>query len=298
MPGFVNMPVAQQVPGWRHIYTGKVRDLYEPIEPHPRGDVMLVVASDRISAYDWVLPTKIPGKGAVLTALTLWWFDKLRDIVPDHTVEAEVPAEVADRGMICQRLDMFPVECVARGYLTGSGLVEYRASGSVCGVPLPAGLVDGSRLPTPIFTPATKAEVGEHDENVTLEAVAASIGHADAEALRDLTLAVYARAHEIAADRGIILADTKFEFGRSADGRIVLADEVLTPDSSRFWPMSEWEPGHAQPSYDKQFVRDWLTSPASGWDKNGDTPPPALPDDVVDKTRQRYLEAYDRLVAG
>jgi len=298
MPGFVNMPVAQQVPGWRHIYTGKVRDLYEPVEPHPRGDVMLVVASDRISAYDWVLPTEIPGKGAVLTALTLWWFDRLRDIVPDHTVEAEVPAEVADRGMICQRLDMFPVECVARGYLTGSGLVEYRASGSVCGVPLPAGLVDGSRLLTPIFTPATKAEVGEHDENVTLEAVAASIGHADAEALRDLTLAVYARAHEIAADRGIILADTKFEFGRSADGRIVLADEVLTPDSSRFWPMAEWEPGHAQPSYDKQFVRDWLTSPASGWDKNGDTPPPALPDDVVDKTRQRYLEAYDRLIAG
>jgi len=298
MPGFVNMPVAQQVPGWRHIYTGKVRDLYEPVEPHPRGDVMLVVASDRISAYDWVLPTEIPGKGAVLTALTLWWFDRLRDIVPDHTVEAEVPAEVADRGMICQRLDMFPVECVARGYLTGSGLVEYRASGSVCGVPLPAGLVDGSRLLTPIFTPATKAEVGEHDENVTLEAVAASIGHADAEALRDLTLAVYARAHEIAADRGIILADTKFEFGRSADGRIVLADEVLTPDSSRFWPMAEWEPGHAQPSYDKQFVRDWLTSPASGWDKTGDTPPPALPDDVVDKTRQRYLEAYDRLIAG
>ncbi len=298
MPGFVTMPVAQEIPGWRHFYTGKVRDLYEPIEPHPRGDVMLVVASDRISAYDWVLPTEIPGKGAVLTALTLWWFDRLRDIVPNHTVEADVPAEVAGRAMICQRLDMFPVECVARGYLTGSGLVEYRASGSVCGMPLPAGLVDGSRLPVPIFTPATKAEVGEHDENVSLEAVAASIGREDAEALRDVTLAVYARAHEIAADRGIILADTKFEFGRSADGRIVLADEVLTPDSSRFWPMADWEPGHAQPSYDKQFVRDWLTSPASGWDRHGDTPPPVLPNDVVDLTRQRYLEAYDRLVAG
>ena len=298
MPGFVTMPVAQEIPGWRHVYTGKVRDLYEPVEPHPRGDVMLVVASDRISAYDWVLPTEIPGKGAVLTALTLWWFDQLRDVVPDHTVEAPVPTEVAGRAMICQRLDMFPVECVARGYLTGSGLVEYRASGSVCGVDLPAGLVDGSRLPVPIFTPATKAEVGEHDENVTLDAVAALIGRKDAEALSDLTLAVYGLAHEIARAKGIVLADTKFEFGRDAAGNIVLADEVLTPDSSRFWPAETWEPGHAQPSYDKQFVRDWLTSPASGWDKNGDTPPPALPDDVVDKTRQRYLEAYDRLVAG
>jgi len=258
--------------------------------------VMLVVASDRISAYDWVLPTEIPGKGAVLTALTLWWFDQLRDIVPDHTVEADVPERVAGRAMICERLDMFPVECVARGYLTGSGLVEYRATGSVCGVPLPAGLVDGSRLPEPIFTPATKAEVGEHDENVTLDSVAARIGREDAEALRDLTLAVYDRAHEIARTKGIVLADTKLEFGRSAAGEIVLADEVLTPDSSRFWPVDTWEPGHAQPSFDKQYVRDWLTSPVSGWDRNGDTPPPALPDDVVDKTRQRYLEAYDRLV--
>ncbi|NYI40117.1 phosphoribosylaminoimidazolesuccinocarboxamide synthase [Demequina lutea] len=298
MPGFVTMPAVQEIPGWRHVYTGKVRDLYEPTEPHPRGDVMLVVASDRISAYDWVLPTEIPGKGAVLTALTLWWFDQLRDIVPDHTVEAPVPDEVAGRAMICQRLDMFPVECVARGYLTGSGLLEYRATGSVCGVSLPAGLVDGSRLPVPIFTPATKAEVGEHDENVTLDAVAALIGREDAEALSHLTLAVYGLAHEIARAKGIVLADTKFEFGRDAAGNIVLADEVLTPDSSRFWPAETWEPGHAQPSYDKQFVRDWLTSPASGWDRHGDTPPPALPDDVVDKTRQRYLEAYDRLVAG
>lgn len=298
MPGFVTMPVAQEIPGWRHVYTGKVRDLYVPATPHPRGDVMLVVASDRISAFDWVLPTEIPGKGAVLTALTLWWFDRLRDIVPDHTVEAEVPAEVAGRAMICQRLDMFPVECVARGYLTGSGLTEYRAGGEVCGVPLPAGLVDGSRLPAPIFTPATKADLGDHDENVSFDAVAARIGREDAEALRDLTLAIYGRAHEIAADRGIILADTKFEFGRDAAGRIVLADEVLTPDSSRFWPMAEWEPGRAQASYDKQYVRDWLTSPASGWDRHGDTPPPPLPDDVVAKTRARYLEAYDRLVTG
>lgn len=296
MPGFVEVPAPQEIPGWRHVYTGKIRDLYEPVDPHPRGDVMLVVASDRISAYDWVLPTEIPGKGGVLTALTLWWFDQLRDIVPDHTVEADVPAEVAGRAMVCQKLTMFPVECVARGYLTGSGLVEYHATGEVCGVPLPPGLVDGSRLPEPIFTPATKADVGEHDENVSLDAVAARIGREDAEALRDLTLAVYDRAHEIARSKGIVLADTKFEFGRSATGQIVLADEVLTPDSSRFWPAETWEPGHAQPSFDKQFVRDWLTSPASGWDKNGDTPPPPLPAGVVDKTRQRYLEAYDRLV--
>lgn len=298
MPGFVEIPVAQEIPGWRHVYTGKIRDLYEPVEPHPRGDVMLVVASDRISAYDWVLPTQIPGKGAVLTALTLWWFDRLRDIVPDHTVEAPVPPEVLGRAMVCQKLAMFPVECVARGYLTGSGLVEYKATGEVCGVPLPEGLVDGSRLPAPIFTPATKAEVGEHDENVSLDVVAARIGREDAEALRDLTLAVYGRAHEIARDKGIVLADTKFEFGRSRDGQIVLADEVLTPDSSRFWPADTWEPGHAQPSFDKQFVRDWLTSPASGWDRHGDAPPPPLPDEVVDKTRARYLEANDRLVMG
>ncbi len=296
MPGFVEVPVAREIPGWRHLYMGKVRDLYAPADSHPHGDVMLVVASDRISAYDWVLPTEIPGKGAVLTALTLWWLDQLRDIVADHTVEADVPAEVAGRAMICKRLDMFPVECVARGYLTGSGLVEYRATGSVCGVALPEGLVDGSRLPMSIFTPATKAQVGEHDENVSLDAVAARIGREDAEALRDLTLAVYGRGHEIARVKGIVLADTKLEFGRSTAGEIILADEVLTPDSSRFWPADTWEPGHPQPSFDKQYVRDWLTSPASGWDRHGDAPPPPLPDDVVDKTRQRYLEAYDRLV--
>ncbi len=296
MPGFVEIPAAQELPGWRHVYTGKVRDLYEPAEPHPQGDVMLVVASDRISAYDWVLPTEIPGKGGVLTALTLWWFDQLKDIVPDHTVEAVIPDAVQGRAMVVKRLAMFPVECVARGYLTGSGLAEYTTSGEVCGVPLPGGLVDGSRLPEPIFTPATKAEVGEHDENVSIDAVAAQIGREDAEALRDLTLAVYSRAHEIARSKGIILADTKFEFGRDAAGAITLADEVLTPDSSRFWPADEWEPGHAQASFDKQFVRDWLTSPASGWDKNGDTPPPALPPEVVERTRQRYVEAYDRLV--
>ncbi|WP_084038938.1 phosphoribosylaminoimidazolesuccinocarboxamide synthase [Demequina sp. NBRC 110053] len=295
MPGHVIEPTAPEVDGWRHVYSGKIRDLYEPVDPHPRGDVVLVVASDRISAYDWVLPTEIPGKGGVLTALSLWWFDRLRDIVPDHTVEAPVPVAVEGRAMVCQRLDMFPVECVARGYLTGSGLVEYRELGTVCGIELPPGLTDGSRLPTPIFTPATKAEVGLHDENVSFEKVVAEIGEEDAAALRDLTLAVYERARDIAADKGIILADTKLEFGRDGEGRIVLADEVLTPDSSRFWPADTWEPGRAQPSFDKQFVRDWLTSAESGWDKASDTPPPALPADVVERTRQRYLEAYDRL---
>lgn len=295
MPGHVVPPTAPELAGWRHIYSGKIRDLYEPVDPHPRGDVVLVVASDRISAYDWVLPTEIPGKGAVLTGLSMWWFDRVADIVPNHAIEAPVPAEVEGRAMVCQRLEMFPVECVARGYLTGSGLAEYRESGTVCGIELPEGLEDGSRLPQPIFTPATKAEVGEHDENVSFEAVVDRIGVDDATALRDLTLAVYERAHEIAAAKGIILADTKFEFGRDGAGRIVLGDEVLTPDSSRFWPADTWEPGRAQPSFDKQFVRDWLTSDESGWDKKSDVPPPALPGDVVERTRQRYLEAYDRL---
>ena len=293
----IELPAAPQIAGWRHVYSGKVRDLYEPVEPHPRGDVVLVVASDRISAYDFVLDTPIPGKGEVLTALSLWWFDQVRDLVPNHTIEADVPAEVAGRAMVCQRLDMFPVECVARGYLTGSGLVEYRAGGAVCGVPLPAGLEDGSRLAEPIFTPATKAALGDHDENVSFEAVAATIGAEDAATLRDLTLQVYARAHEIAASRGIILADTKFEFGRDGSGAIVLGDEVLTPDSSRFWPADTWQPGRAQPSYDKQYVRDWLTSPESGWDRSSGEAPPPLPDEVVERTRQRYLEAYDRLTA-
>lgn len=295
MPGHVVPPSAPELPGWRHVYSGKVRDLYEPVGAHPRGDVVLVVASDRISAFDWVLPTEIPGKGAILTGLSLWWFDQIRDIVPNHTVESPVPDAVAGRAMVCRRLDMFPVECVARGYLTGSGLAEYRATGDVCGVSLPQGLEDGSRLPAPIFTPATKAAVGDHDENVSFDAVAASIGTEDAATLRDLTLAVYSRAHELAAARGIILADTKFEFGRVATGEILIGDEVLTPDSSRFWPADDWEPGRAQASYDKQFVRDWLSSRASGWDRHGDAPPPALPDEVVERTRERYLEAFDRL---
>jgi phosphoribosylaminoimidazole-succinocarboxamide synthase len=278
------------VNGYRHLHSGKVRDLYET----PDG-LLLMVASDRISAYDFVLPTPIPDKGRILTQLSLWWFERLADIVPNHVVSVDVPAEVEGRAVLCRRLEMFPVECVARGYLAGSGLVDYRATGSVCGVSLPDGLDDGSRLPEPIFTPATKAALGEHDENVSYDEVVAVVGEAVAAELRRLTLAVYSRAQEIALERGIVVADTKLEFGRTEDGRVVLADEVLTPDSSRFWPADEWQPGRPQPSYDKQFVRDWLTSPASGWDRSSGQPPPALPDDVVEKTRAKYVEAYERL---
>ncbi len=292
-----------ELPGWSHVYSGKVREIYAPAGT-ARDDVVLVVASDRISAYDHVLATPIPGKGAILTQLSLWWFDQLADLVPHHVITADagpdgVPDAVAGRAMVCRRLDMFPVECVARGYLTGSGLVEYRAGGAVCGVRLPDGLEDGSRLPEAIFTPATKAAVGEHDENVSFDVVAERIGEADAAALRDLTLAVYARAEQVTRERGVILADTKLEFGRARSGpdtgTIVLGDEVLTPDSSRFWPADAWQPGRPQPSFDKQFVRDWLTSPASGWDRAGGAPPPPLPDDVVARTQERYVDAFRRL---
>jgi phosphoribosylaminoimidazole-succinocarboxamide synthase len=254
-----------------------------------------MVASDRISAFDFVLDTPIPDKGEILTRMSLWWFEQLADLVPHHVLSTDVPAEVRGRAVICERLEMYPVECVARGYLTGSGLLDYRATGEVCGIPLPAGLEDGSRLPEPIFTPATKAAIGEHDENVSYAAVVATVGDDAAARLRDLTLAVYARAEEIARGRGIILADTKLEFGRRADGTVVLADEVLTPDSSRFWSADDWLPGRSQPSYDKQIVRDWLLSTASGWDRASDRPPPSLPDEVVALTRARYLEAYETL---
>jgi phosphoribosylaminoimidazole-succinocarboxamide synthase len=277
-------------PGWTHVYSGKVRDLYAT----PDGR-LLFVASDRISAYDYVLPTTIPDKGRVLTQLSLWWFEQLADLVPNHVVSLDVPSEVAGRAMVCERLAMYPVECVARGYLTGSALADYSRTGEVCGVALPPGLVDGSRLPEPIFTPATKAALGEHDENVDLDRVAATVGRETADALRRTTLAVYARAEEIARPRGVIVADTKLELGARDDGTLVLADEVLTPDSSRFWPADQWEPGHPQPSFDKQYVRDWLTSPSSGWDRtSGDAPPP-LPDDVVERTRERYVQAYEQL---
>jgi phosphoribosylaminoimidazole-succinocarboxamide synthase len=274
----------------RHLHSGKVRDLYET----PDG-LLLMVASDRISAYDFVLPTPIPDKGAVLTQMSLWWFEQLADVVPNHVVSTDVPAEYAGRAVLCRRLDMFPVECVSRGYLAGSGLVDYRDTGAVCGVPLPPGLEDGSELPEPVFTPATKAAMGEHDENVSYDAVVDVVGADVAAELRRITLAVYARGRDVARDRGIILADTKIELGRDDEGRIVLGDEVLTPDSSRFWPADGWRPGRPQPSFDKQYVRDWLTSPASGWDRHSGESPPPLPEEVVERTRAKYVEAYERL---
>ncbi|MGW0967751.1 phosphoribosylaminoimidazolesuccinocarboxamide synthase [Streptomyces sp. NPDC002516] len=293
MSGFVEKPEPLQVPGLVHLHTGKVRDLYQ----NEAGDLVMV-ASDRISAYDWVLPTEIPDKGRTLTQLSLWWFDQLSELAPHHVLSTELPAgapaDWAGRTLICKSLRMAPVECVARGYLTGSGLAEYEESRTVCGLALPEGLVDGSELPAPIFTPATKAAVGEHDENVSYEEVVRQVGADTAAELRRTTLAVYGRARDIARDRGIILADTKFEFGYDGD-TLVLADEVLTPDSSRFWPADAWEPGHAQPSFDKQYVRDWLTSAESGWDRRSETPPPALPERIVEATRAKYIEAYERL---
>ena len=300
MSGFVEKPEPVAVPGLEHLHTGKVRDLYRT-----EGGDLVMVASDRMSAYDWVLPTEIPDKGRVLTQLSLWWFDLLADLVPHHVLSTELPpgapADWQGRTLVCRSLRMLPVEAVARGYLTGSGLAEYERGRTVCGLALPEGLTDGSELPAPIFTPATKAEVGEHDENVSYEEVARRIGAEPAAHLRQTTLAVYARARDIARERGIILADTKFEFGyaeATADAggaELVLADEVLTPDSSRFWPADTWQPGRAQPSFDKQYVRDWLTSPASGWDRHGEQPPPALPAEVVERTRAKYIEAYERL---
>ncbi|MDR0433144.1 MAG: phosphoribosylaminoimidazolesuccinocarboxamide synthase [Bifidobacteriaceae bacterium] len=291
----MNPHTAAKLPGWTHVSAGKVRDIYAPTTPHPLGDVLLIVVSDRISAFDYVLATPIPDKGRVLTGLTAWWFEQLAGIVPNHMVSLDVDDAVRGRAMIVRRLDMFPVECVARGYLTGSGLVEYRRDGTVCGIELPPGLVDASRLDAPIFTPATKAAIGGHDENVSFEAAAAIVGRAAAAELRDTTLELYSRAEQIARQRGIVLADTKFEFGRDpATGQLVLGDEVLTPDSSRFWEAATWAPGGAQPSFDKQYVRDWLAHD-SGWDRHGEAPPPPLPDGIVERTRKRYLEAYERL---
>jgi phosphoribosylaminoimidazole-succinocarboxamide synthase len=292
--GDLKIPPAPPIEGAVPVHSGKVRDLYRLTDGEHAGR-LLMVASDRISAYDFVLDSTIPDKGSILTRMSLWWFDQLADLVPNHVVSTAVPEAVRGRAVICEELTMFPVECVARGYLTGSGLLDYRATGEVCGIALPRGLEDGSRLPEPLFTPATKAALGDHDENVSYDAVAATVGAETAAALRDLTLAVYARAEAIARERGIILADTKLEFGRRTGGEIVLADEVLTPDSSRFWPAAEWEPGRAQASYDKQIVRNWLTSADSGWDRaSGDAPPP-LPQQVIDRTRARYVEAYELL---
>lgn len=290
----IQLPPAPPIDGTRHLHSGKVRDLYEILDG-PHAGHLLMVASDRISIFDFILDTEIPDKGEILTRMSLWWFEQLADLVPGHVVSTDVPDAVRGRAVVCERLAMYPVECVARGYLTGSGLLDYQATGEVCGIALPAGLVDGDRLPEPIFTPATKAELGDHDENVSYEAVVATVGDATAEALRDLTIAVYGRAESMARERGIILADTKIEVGSRPDGTQVLADEVLTPDSSRFWPAAEWQPGRAQPSYDKQFVRNWALSPESGWDKASGEAPPPLPPEVVERTRARYLEAYELL---
>ncbi len=275
-------------------HAGKVRELFDVT--FDGAPAILMVATDNISAYDHVLSTPIPGKGAVLTQLSLWWFAQLADLVDNHVLSTDVPEPVRGRATIVEALDMVEVECVARGYLTGSGWAEYQASRTVCGIPLPAGLRDGDKLPEPIFTPAIKAPLGEHDENVDFATIANLHGTQLAEQLRELTLTVYSRAEALGAERGVIVADTKFEFGRRADGTLVLADEVLTPDSSRFWDAKTWRPGESLPSFDKQYVRDWLTT-SSGWDKASDAPPPALPDDVVRATQDRYQEAY-RLLTG
>lgn len=289
---------ALQLDGWRHIYSGKVRNLYEPADSAPgESDTLLVVATDRISAFDHILSPGIPDKGKILTQLTLWWFDRLADDidVPNHVVSTQVPAAVAGRAMIVKRLNMFPIEAIARGYLTGSGLAEYRRDGRVTGIALPSGLVDGSKLEPAIFTPSAKAAVGDHDENISFAEMTARIGTAAAEDIREKTLRLYTTAEQIARQSGIILADTKVEFGVDEQGTTTLGDEVLTPDSSRFWDAETYRPGQTQESFDKQFVRDWLASDASGWDQASDSTPPELPEDIVAKTAERYQEAYRRL---
>lgn len=268
------------------VYRGKVREVYAD------GADLILVASDRVSVYDVVLPTLIPDKGAVLTQLSLWWFRQLGDLVPNHVISTDVPAEWQGRAVRCRRLEMLPVECIARGYLTGGGLETYRATGSVSGVALPAGLVEADRLAAPVFTPTTKAPQGEHDAFITLAEVAETVGAGAAAELERLTLAVYARGAEIARERGVIIADTKLEFGLDPDGAVVLADEVLTPDSSRFWPADGWQPGRRQTSYDKQLVRDWSAS-LTDWDRTA--PGPEVPPEVVAETRARYVEIYQRL---
>ncbi|TLQ01448.1 phosphoribosylaminoimidazolesuccinocarboxamide synthase [Nesterenkonia salmonea] len=292
---------AAGLPGWRHLSSGKVRDLYTPEagSQWEGQDVLLMVATDRISAYDHVLSPGIPGKGIILTQLSLWWFEQLAaEGIGNHLVSTEVPEEVAGRGVVVRALDMVEAEAIVRGYLTGSGLAEYRETGTVTGIELPEGLTDGSALPEPLFTPSTKAEQGDHDENISFEQLQQSIGADLARRLRDAALRVYALAEAKARAAGIILADTKFEFGLDSQRALVLADEVLTPDSSRFWPAEDWAPGKAQPSFDKQFVRNWLTSDASGWDRNSDDAPPELPAHIVAATQERYLDAYRRLTGS
>jgi phosphoribosylaminoimidazole-succinocarboxamide synthase len=275
-----------------HLASGKVRELYRIDDAH-----LLFVATDRISAFDYILDTVIPDKGRILTAMSVFFFGLVD--APNHLAgppdDPRIPAEVLGRALVVRRLDMMPVECVARGYLTGSGLLDYQRTGAVCGVELPAGLVEASKFAEPLFTPATKAEFGAHDENISFARTAELVGQTRAEELRDLTLQTYRQAADYTLSKGIIIADTKFEFGSDADGRLVLADEVFTPDSSRYWPADTYAEGSVQPSFDKQFVRNWLTGPESGWDRNGSQPPPALPAEIVDATRSRYIEAYERI---
>lgn len=277
---------------YRHLASGKVRELYAIDDEH-----LLFVASDRISAFDFILDTAIPDKGRILTAMSVFFFGLVD--APNHLAgppdDPRIPAEVLGRALVVRRLDMMPVECVARGYLTGSGLLDYQRTGAVCGIELPAGLVEASKFDQPLFTPATKAELGEHDENISFDRVVELVGAQRAAQLRDLTLQTYRQAADHALSKGVIIADTKFEFGADADGRLVLADEVFTPDSSRYWPADSYKEGVVQPSFDKQFVRNWLTGPESGWDRHGSTPPPPLPDDIVTATRERYIEAYERI---
>ena len=289
--------------GWVKVSSGKVRDIYAPVGQEVP-DRLLLVTSDRISAYDYILPTPIPGKGRILNQLAIWWMERLSEVVDNHLLSTafdpadplSVPAAVEGRAVVAKALDMIPIECVVRGYLTGSGLVEYEQSGTACGIRLPDGLEEASRLEHAIFTPAAKAELGEHDENISFERAADMVGEGLAARLRDTSIALYERARDIAAERGVIMADTKFEFGLDpATGALVLGDEILTPDSSRFWPADEWVPGRVTPSFDKQYVRDWLTSPESGWDRASGAQPPALPEEVVAATSARYVEAFTRL---
>ncbi|MGL4305378.1 MAG: phosphoribosylaminoimidazolesuccinocarboxamide synthase [Mycobacteriaceae bacterium] len=277
---------------YTHLTAGKVRELYTIDQEH-----LLLVASDRISAFDHVLSSPIPDKGAVLTAMSVFWFSLLggANQLAGPVDDERIPAELLGRALVVKKLNMVPVECVARGYLTGSGLLDYQRTGSVCGIKLDAGLVESSKLSRQIFTPATKAELGEHDENVDFDSVVSVVGQSTATALRTKTLDIYSRAAEFALSQGIILADTKFEFGTDKNGELVLADEVLTPDSSRFWPADGYQEGSVQPSFDKQFVRNWLISKESGWDRSSDAPPPPLPEKVITQTRLRYIEAYERL---
>lgn len=280
--------------GYEHILSGKVRDLFRT--PQER---ILMVTSDRISAYDWVLPTEIPDKGRILNLISQWWFAQLQGLVFNHTTTSKVPKSVIGRAVVCEPLEMFPVECVVRGYLAGSGYADYVTTRKISGNGLPPGLKEGALLPKPLFTPATKAPVGEHDENITYDDVIVELGQEEAQELKRLSTAVYEYAAEISSRKGLILADTKCEFGVALGGKyqgqIILGDEILTPDSSRYWEKELWNPGGLQPSFDKQFVRDWLSSPESGWDKNSGEAPPPLPDEIVTKTRTKYVEAYERI---